>query len=460
MDNLTSQPVPKPNFASYRRAEPTPESFNFASNLCSKEFGNIGPVIISASDTAPILKYIHANPTIALLELQRALHIAGNLLARHRDLEISEKKTKEKLDILDSNFNDLQFEHNNLSTQHEAEMKGAQKLISTLNLPELISSTSKRRELSRPYMDPKFSGADNKLLTPFIRDLRRKLEVNADWWDTERLRIFYVASCFPEGSIAKKTVDSGFKSDGKIIYKSVDDIISLLKQTFGDVDESATAQRELKGCFQRNQPLATFLPHWMSLSELSGFNDSALISFLKDALHPDINNRLSFIKKSDIPELLHDFIALVREQDEILRNLDPKYFLKNCRKHYNYAYNLLTTTPTPLPVPQNIELTTSQGGDAMDLSSIHVNGLQLVSKWTAKDVGRKPTNDVEKAHRRAYNALNNLCIVCDSRDHIPRDCPASFQNRKKKKTENLYSTVIAEDGKGKDSARLQKTENV
>ena len=90
----------------------------------------------------------------------------------------------------------------------------------------------------------------------------------------------------------------------------------------------------------------------------------------------------------------------------------------------------------------------------MDLSSIHVNGLQLVSKWTAKDVGRKPTNDVKKAHRRTYNALNNLCIVCDSRDHIPRDCPASFQNRKKKKTEVLYSTVIAEEGKVKDSARL------
>ena len=121
-----------------------------------------------------------------------------------------------------------------------------------------MSSTSKRRELSRPYMDPKFSSADNKLLTPFIRDLRRKLEVNADWWDTERLRMFYVASCFPEGSIAKKIVDSGFKSEGKIIYKSVDDIISLLKQIFGDVYESATAQRELKGVFKRTNLLLPF----------------------------------------------------------------------------------------------------------------------------------------------------------------------------------------------------------
>ena len=129
--------------------------------------------------------------------------------------------------------------------------------------------------------------------------------------------------------------------------------------------------------------------------------------------------------------------------------------MKNCRKHHNYAYNFLTTTPRPLPVPQNIELTTSQGGHAMDLSSIHVNGLQLVSKWTAKDVGRKPTNDVEKVHRRAYKALNDLCIVCDSRVQIPRDCPASFQNRKKKKTENLHCTVIAEEGKGKNSASLQ-----
>lgn len=66
-----------------------------------------------------------------------------------------------------------------------------------------------------------------------------------------------------------------------------------------------------------------------------------------------------------------------------------------------------------------------------------------------KDVGRKPVNEVEKAHHRAYNALNDLCIICDSKDHIPRNCPNSYNNQNKKKAEKANNTVIAENGNGK-----------
>ena len=96
----------------------------------------------------------------------------------------------------------------------------------------------------------------------------------------------------------------------------------------------------------------------------------------------------------------------------------------------------------------------------MDLSSIQVNNLQIITKWTAKDVGRKPVNNEEKAHRRAYNAINNLCIVCDSKDHFSRDCPNSYHNRGKKKGEKLNSVIVAEDGKGKDAFGVLGSGNV
>lgn len=443
MSNTTDSPeVQKVNFVTYKHQDPSPESFNYASSLCKEEFGGIGQVIITTNTTSNVINYLNSHPDQSLIELRRAFHMAANLTARYKDL-------KSDYDKLSVSFHDLQYEHNCSISQHEAEMQGAKKMLSGLDL----SNAAKRKELSRPHADPKFTGTDMKLLTPFIRDLRQKLEVNADWWDTERLRMIYVASCFPPGSIAKKTIDSGFKMNGQITYKSVEDIIDLLKQSFGDADETATAQRELKMCHQKNQTLALFLPNWLASAEISGFNDSALISYLKDALHPDILNRISFIRKSDIPQTLSQYVAVVREQDEILRSLNPKYHLTNFRKALDHTVTSNSPAIHHLPASPLIpstDITTAHGGDAMDLSSIQVNNLQLITKWTAKDVGRKPVNDLEKAHRRAYNALNNLCIVCDSKDHSSRECPSSFHNRSKKKGEKLNNVVIAEDGKGKD----------
>lgn len=73
---------------------------------------------------------------------------------------------------------------------------------------------------------------------------------------------------------------------------------------------------------------------------------------------------------------------------------------------------------------------------------------------------RKPFNDVEKANRRIHNALNNFCIFCDLKDHIPHDCPIPYQNRRTKKSEILNSSVSAEDSQGKDSICSQETGNL
>ncbi|POS82456.1 hypothetical protein EPUL_005235, partial [Erysiphe pulchra] len=113
ISKITNSPeIHKVDFVTYEHQEQSSESFNYANSMCKEEFSSIGRFVITA--TSPI-----------------TFHIAANLTACYK-------------------------------VHHEAEMQGAKKMLSSLDL----SNLAKKKELSRPHVDPKFNGTGNKLLTP------------------------------------------------------------------------------------------------------------------------------------------------------------------------------------------------------------------------------------------------------------------------------------------------------
>lgn len=223
--------------------------------------------MLAAQNITHLLQLINNNSN-SLLELKCAVAIATNIGALLQDNRVlvntlrthgnnlqaevntltqSAQTLQFNLNTVQSNFDDLQFEYNNMVKEHTAEIAGARKVFAEMDLGSLG-----RKKRSQPHPDPQFTSIDSKLLSPFICDLHKNLEVNTDWWDSDCLRIFYIVSCFPAGSVAKKMVDSGFKTDGSMVYKTVKDVIDLLKQSFDNADEKSTAQQELKMCFQEH----------------------------------------------------------------------------------------------------------------------------------------------------------------------------------------------------------------
>jgi hypothetical protein len=238
--------------------------------------------------------------------------------------------------------------------------------------------------------------------------------MNRDWWTDETERMGFVISCLSGDAHAQVSYNV---SHGIVKFTNVEAIITTLKTVYGDVDPAATAQKEIYDMKQGHKPLASFLPNWIAVAKLTEFEDKSLISHLKRALHPDIIWRLVVLKAT--PTTLAEFIELVRQCDSECRQLNGDYYKKRPGNN-----NTPASTVSAAPGPQTP--TTTNGGDAMDLSA---------ASWGAKDVasGRKPRTLEEKEARRAYCTAHGLCNWCNSPDHKPHVCPTAPWNNKEKK---------------------------
>jgi hypothetical protein len=295
----------------------------------------------------------------------------------------------------------------NLKAELAASIKANEILISGLR--GIAASPS-----SKKHPDPSpFTGDDPSKLTLFLQDMSIKLRANQDWWSTEQERMGYFFSLL-EGK-AKAQFSSHINDDGTIDHTGIDAMIAVLRNAFGDIDEKRSAQRSIMRLKQGHKSLALFIPEFSEVAGKTGFDHTALIAHLREALHPDIIERLSF--QTEIATTLSGFIDQARQADNLLRNLKPDYFKSN--KNPNVA---LHYTPTAV--------TTSEGGDAMDL-----NAGRVTTAWTAEDVAarRRPRTGEEKTAQKAYNIAHNLCQWCDSADHFANVCPTAPWNKNKEK---------------------------
>ena len=182
----------------------------------------------------------------------------------------------------------------------------------------------------------------------------------------------------------------------RLPFESVDEIFSLLNTSYGDIDETSTAQDSIMDYNQGNLSLVKFLPVWHALAKKSHFDDVALIALLRRALHPEITARISFTDVSDLPTSLREYIALVQKTDAALRRVSPRYFASK-KLHITQPTSAPFTahaSPSSPPPPALVD-------DLMDLSAAWVSG-----------TGRKPKTPEEKRLHRQYCLKHNLCLYC------------------------------------------------
>ncbi|KAG7413260.1 hypothetical protein Forpi1262_v016962 [Fusarium oxysporum f. sp. raphani] len=220
------------------------------------------------------------------------------------------------------------------------------------------------------HPDPEaFTGEDPTLLPNFLQQLDLKLEMNKDWWNSE-----------PQLSYNIK--------DGVVLFDNVNAIKSVLQSAFGDIDAKATAQLKIFDMKQGQRPLRySSLNGMPSPSSPDGIVGLSLLT--SDGLSTTIlpGDFPSPRPKTCRPELTQ-FMDLVRTCDNECRQVDANYFKKNTNNPPVNPTASLQPTTTP-------QLTTSNGGDPMDLS---------IATWGAKDIasGRRPQTDEERAARKAY----------------------------------------------------------
>ena len=277
----------------------------------------------------------------------------------------------------------------------------------------LINGTGSCNHTQRSpaHPDPDvFTGDNRALLENFLSDLRIKLNMNEDWWATEQKRMGYVLSRL--GGKAKAQFMSKVDDKGTLNFANVKEMLDLLIIAFGIGDEKEASQKKLRQLKQGQRALADFLPEWVAVANKTGFNDIALISQLKVSLHHAILVRLSFIPRDEVATTLDEFLTQVRATDSTLSALDSAYTKTGS-----------STTPSAPAAPSALKPapTTTDGGDAMDLSML----------WTKQNVGTKPQGQEQREARKAYNRANGLCLWCDSPNHFATVCPTAPWNKGK-----------------------------
>ena len=361
--------------------------------------------------------------TLALETLLRGEH-AGDAVLQLFNLMTAAKTNDEFILSLRARLDDahtrLDDAHTRLdeavTTAYETQQRTT---IELATLRSVAGNASPQKSPAHP--DPEvFDGATPKKLQQWLTDITVKLRANGDWYPSEQAKMSYVFSRL--SGKAKGQITGHVDDAGMFSFNALHEMIQILKQSFGALNLQGEASSTILNLKQGHKSLADFLPGWLELRALARFDDAASIAILKSALHSAIIDRLSYTAPADIRNDITGFVAQVREADTTLRSLDPLYFKKT------------STTNTTLPPTAAPALTTTQGGDAMDLNAAVV--------WTAKDVGRRPRTPAEKLARRAYNLSHGLSTWCNLPTHIAPDCPSAPWNKKKAEEKPLSSENV------------------
>ena len=400
-----------------------------------RQFSAEFPVLAASDDLTALTASLLNNTAATLTEVGKLMISYAKLYdshaaydAKHFDLQEENNKLQDQINTRQTQLHSVLADPANQTAQ--VPQLTAQLTHQTAQVQQLTAQlTSTNVEKERLYRMLENSGGSQKRLSPehpnpdtfhgkddrhklsyFIKEMRDKLAVNADWYATEEDKMRYFKTRLRDD--AYNVIEHGFAEDGTVLFKELSEIITLLRQSFGNVDEKGTSQQTIMKLRQNAKPTIEFLNEWLEVAQKTGFDDEAKIAHLKNALHMKVLERLTHLQLSHTPiaKDLTGFLAQIRHIDSIIRSIEPNYTKAKQTPNHNPRF-LHTHTPevtTPL-------VTTTDGGDAMDLNAAMV-------EWSNPDGTRRPKNDAERKARKEYNLKHGLCLWCDTPGHMATYC--------------------------------------
>ncbi|SMR64750.1 unnamed protein product [Zymoseptoria tritici ST99CH_3D1] len=228
--------------------------------------------------------------------------------------------------------------------------------------PQLATTGYYRNNKSEKLEVDKYNGSRDKL-TPFLQALIRKFAVNADRYPTVKSRLVYATGRL-EGKAEKmiSPLYRGNKVTSAIVFsESIDTLPKFYKHlrcAFGNTNEA----------------------------RILDYNDVAKLDFLLEKISAKLKDAITFWQTNG---------------KGFNKSIFQAYESKAAASNRRPLTALATTTAAPRSNSTR-RFTTSNGGDAIDLSAV-----------------RGPLTEAERKRRRD----NNLCNYCASDKHYRAKCP-------------------------------------
>jgi len=217
---------------------------------------------------------------------------------------------------------------NKLSNQRDDEIK---ELKARLQTKETTSSgfTYSERSRSQKIPDPSwFTDEKNPTWENWYGKIQDKLEINADLFPNERVKLSYVHSRLFDD--AADAVQSRRERGCANLYKTADDLLEELAELFNDSDKEVNFRREYYNLVQESKKFSEFYTQFQRLSSYLKYHEKQLIVDLKDKINPRLRSVWigQLVQSGSLKEIRSYLIRLNNDQRAIREIKDKANLIK------------------------------------------------------------------------------------------------------------------------------------
>jgi len=215
----------------------------------------------------------------------------------------------------------------------------------------------KRESIPKP---PEFDGSQDQLHL-FIAQLRTKFLGDAHKFVEVQNWLAYAVG-FLKGKAYEQILP--LIDEANINIASVEALITLLENAFGDPDRVRTTEGNLQSLRQKNRNFSDYLADFQRYAAEVSWNDAAKRTSLYEGLSAELKDALVTL---DTPDELDQYIIFVTRVDNKIRARPVKQKVSSS----TWRSPTTTTTTTPKPAAPPTTTTTTRGTQAgpMDLSA-------------------------------------------------------------------------------------------
>lgn len=311
----------------------------------------------------------------------------SNLL--EKDAQLS--KAAAELESTQQRLKKLEKKASTSSLQGQSQIEGT-----LIKLTEVLSNFQPSTAGPLENHDIAIFNGDKEKFPIWKEAILMKLKSNSRHFPTEKSRMNFVYSKLNGDCQAHL---HSWISEGELLFPSLQAMLQLLATLFDDPNRVRNAKARLYSNHQRNKPFSSWIAEMRRDAAIAGYDKH--LGPLRDIIFLNLSLELkqAIVHEKDIDNLdLDSAISRLQDIDNKQRSFAasaakfrPKSFLSPFTGH---------------PNNQSSSLTTTQGGDEMDLSSASVRPHGKLSQE-------------EKNRRRNLG----LCIYCGGFGHVVRNCP-------------------------------------
>jgi len=252
-----------------------------------------------------------------------------------------------------------------------------------------------------------FRGERSKL-NSFITQLNVCFTLEPSRFTTERSKILFAATQFRDKAMNwlrpqlehYMAFENGSTRSSNLNFTTFDEFAQHLRSTFGDINEEATAERDLR-VLRQTSSVAFYTSEFQRIVSVLHWDEKALIFMFYTGLKDNIKDELS---KIDKPTTLNDLI-------NISMKIDARQYDRFRERQFEKRSIFPAKSPSTAPPTPNFPSFNTPHHDPMELDA------SLPSKATSKPRGK--LSDAERKRRRD----NNLCNYCGEPHHVVATCP-------------------------------------